>query len=205
MFKFQQTCSSEGSPDSCRQMSWLQRSLSFKLRCTAESRQDLTHWHFILTSANGCVSAPHLQIWWKKTARTREQPSVSSLKVTDCFPSETFEPLSFLSRPVMIEDLRHLDISKEEIVIFRTSFVVSESQEQHCLQLFHLTFKWYHSAILISFTEMLLVSKSGNKMHYFRTQFFDWKAKLKIMVWICVYKTMMHFHSGWRENCYFFT
>lgn len=76
---FQPTCSSEG---------YLDKTLFFIPHCTAKTRQKLTDWHFILTSAKGCVSAPHLQIWWKKTARTQYQPSISSLKVTDSSPSD---------------------------------------------------------------------------------------------------------------------
>lgn len=93
----------------------------------------------------------------KDSEGRQEQPSAPGLKVTDCFPSETFESLSFLSRPGAVAEGGGTNamrkISKWAIIIFGTSFAVSQRREKHRRLWFHLTFIWNRSAILMSSTE----------------------------------------------------
>lgn len=46
-----------------------------------------------------CLCAAPPDLMEKDSEGREEEPSAPGLKVTDCFPSETFETLSFLSRP----------------------------------------------------------------------------------------------------------
>lgn len=95
----------------CREGSFVQRSpdepyaaelvVDGGLRSGEQNRSDRLAFHTQL-SERMCLCATPPDLMEKDSEGREEQPSAPGLKVTDCFPSETFETLSFLSRPATV-------------------------------------------------------------------------------------------------------